>query len=172
MKRRTVQTKKTPSGGGTLLKIGEVAERLGTTARTLRFYEEQGLLEPVRTEKGTRLYSSEDIERFRVVLRLADLGLPLRDVSELARARPESRTGDQASHKVYALLQQLRAEVERKRRECMAMLRDIERAEALVKECFGCERPPTAAECSTCPVSRNLARSKLFHLVWDRDGPA
>lgn len=155
-----------------LLKIGDVAERLGATTRTLRFYEEQGLLEPVRTEKGTRLYSSEDIERFRVVLRLADLGLPLRDVRELAQARPESSSGDQASHKVHALLERLRGEVECKRRECTAMLKDIEKAEVLVKECFGCERPPTAAECSTCPVSRSLARSKLFHLVWDRDRAA
>ena len=42
---------------GAALKIGDVARQLGTTARTLRYYEEQGLLTPPRTAKGTRLYA-------------------------------------------------------------------------------------------------------------------
>ncbi|MFP4132277.1 MAG: MerR family transcriptional regulator, partial [Thiohalospira sp.] len=44
---------------GRNLNIGELAERLGTTPRTLRFYEEEGLLAPERSPGGTRRYGPE-----------------------------------------------------------------------------------------------------------------
>ena len=44
-------------------KIGVIAERLGTTVRTLRFYEERGLVHPHRSPKGTRLYDEEQEAR-------------------------------------------------------------------------------------------------------------
>ena len=161
--------RQTQEGTFAELKIGEVARLLGTTTRTLRFYEEQGLLATRRSEGGTRLYGEEDIERFRVILRLVELGLPLRAVAELARARPESRTGDESSHKVHELLARLHGNIEEKRRECDEMLADLNEASALVERCFGCERPPLARECLTCPVSADRGRSRLLHLVWDQD---
>ena len=60
-----------------LKKIGEIAELLGTTPRTLRYYEAEGLITARRSSGGTRYYGEEDIARFRAVLRLAETGLPL-----------------------------------------------------------------------------------------------
>lgn len=51
-----------------VMKIGEVAERLGTTPRTLRFYDQEGLIRPRRSEKGTRHYGEDDIERLQAIL--------------------------------------------------------------------------------------------------------
>lgn len=45
------------------MKIGELARRTGVSERMLRFYEEQGLLSPVRTAAGYRLYAEEDVAR-------------------------------------------------------------------------------------------------------------
>ena len=159
----------TQEGKFSELKIGEVARLLGTTTRTLRFYEEQGLLAPRRSEGGTRLYGADDIERFRVILRLVELDLPLRTVARLAHARRESRTGDESSHKVHHMLGRLREEIEEKRRECDEMLEDLSGASALVERCFGCERPPVATECLRCPVSADRGRYRLLHLIWDQD---
>lgn len=159
----------TQKGNFAELKIGEVARLLGTTTRTLRFYEEQGLLAPRRSNGGTRLYAKGDIERFRVILRLVELGLPLRAVAHLAHARPESRTGDESSHKVNEMLGRLHEEIEEKRRECDEMLKDLSEASAFVERCFGCERPPVARECLTCPVSAGRGRSQLLYLIWDQD---
>lgn len=72
-----------------LLRIGEVAELTGTTPRTIRFYEEIGLLPPAQgREPGKRrTYSEADVERLRDVLRLKQLlNLPLEQVRELAEA--------------------------------------------------------------------------------------
>jgi DNA-binding transcriptional MerR regulator len=71
--------------------IGEVAERTGVTQRTLRFYEEKGLLDPPeRMEGGFRLYSDEDITRVTYVRRLQDLlGFTLSEIKEMVEAEEE-----------------------------------------------------------------------------------
>ena len=70
------------------LQIGEVAERTGVTQRTLRFYEEKGLLRPPsRMEGGFRLYSEEDVKRVKHIRRLQDLlGVSLADIKEMVDA--------------------------------------------------------------------------------------
>src|SRR5437660_9955035 len=73
---------------GGYLQIGEVAERLGVTQRTLRFYEEKGLLKPpTRMEGGFRLYSDEDIERVEQIRQLQKLlGFSLAEIKEMVEA--------------------------------------------------------------------------------------
>ena len=71
------------------LRIGEVAELTGTTARTIRYYEEIGLLpEAGEREQGKhRWYSRADVERVREIIRLRDLlGLSLEQLSQLLEA--------------------------------------------------------------------------------------
>lgn len=70
------------------LQIGEVAERTGVTQRTLRFYEEKGLLKPPsRMEGGFRLYSEEDVQRVEQIKQLQQLlGLTLAEIKEMVEA--------------------------------------------------------------------------------------
>jgi DNA-binding transcriptional MerR regulator len=72
-----------------LLRIGEVAELTGTTARTIRYYEEIGLLPPAedRAQGKRRLYTQDDVERLAEMIRLRDLlGLSLFDLKRLVEA--------------------------------------------------------------------------------------
>jgi DNA-binding transcriptional MerR regulator len=68
--------------------IGEVAERTGVTQRTLRFYEEKGLLTPAdRMEGGFRLYSESDVERIQLIKQLQQLlGFTLAEIKEMVEA--------------------------------------------------------------------------------------
>lgn len=70
------------------LQIGEVAERTGVTQRTLRFYEEKGLLKPPnRMDGGFRLYSETDVKRVERIRKLQDLlGVTLADIKEMVDA--------------------------------------------------------------------------------------
>jgi DNA-binding transcriptional MerR regulator len=68
-------------------RIGEVAERVGVTTRTIRYYEELGLLGPApsRTKGAHRLYREADVARLRELVRLRDLlGLTLDELLALA----------------------------------------------------------------------------------------
>jgi len=67
-----------------LLSIAEVRERSGVSARTLRYYEELGLLPGVRRRAGgRRVYGPDEIERLAFIQRLKKLGLSLAEVKEL-----------------------------------------------------------------------------------------
>jgi MerR family transcriptional regulator, repressor of the yfmOP operon len=68
-----------------LLRIQEVAAALGLTARTIRYYEELGLLTPAaRSEGDYRLYDEDDVERLRFIKDLRDdAGFSLAEISQL-----------------------------------------------------------------------------------------
>lgn len=71
------------------LRIGEVADRVGVTTRTIRYYEERGLLgqESQRAKGAHRLYGEADVIRLQELIRLRDLlGLSLEELVELAEA--------------------------------------------------------------------------------------
>jgi len=70
------------------MRIGELAERAGTTAKTLRFYEEQGLLPPAdRTTSGYRDYKSDAVARVDFVHRGQAAGLTLAQIQQILDIR-------------------------------------------------------------------------------------
>src|SRR5215212_4639858 len=94
--------------GPRLLRIQEVAEALGLTTRTIRYYEELGLLEPVaRSEGAYRLYDEDDVERLAFIkglrddagFSLAEIGQLLEDEVMRARNRARFRTTSDASER-------------------------------------------------------------------------
>ncbi len=85
---RTTTAKSEGDGNEVRYQIGEVAERTGVTQRTLRFYEERGLLQPAeRMDGGFRLYSDQDVERINLIRQLQSLlNLSLGDIKEMVDA--------------------------------------------------------------------------------------
>jgi len=60
------------------MRIGELAERTGASRRLLRYYEEQGLIQPSRRANGYRDYDEQLVDRVRQIRGLLDAGLPTR----------------------------------------------------------------------------------------------
>ncbi|KAF3891105.1 MerR family transcriptional regulator [Tolypothrix bouteillei VB521301] len=103
------------------LTIQQVAQQTGLTVHTLRYYERNGLLEPVdRASSGHRRYSAQDIARIEFLTRLRATGMPIRQMQEFARLfreRPEaigSRRKLLEAHEqqVQAHIQELRSNLE------------------------------------------------------------
>jgi DNA-binding transcriptional MerR regulator len=99
---------------GAYLQIGEVAERTGVTQRTLRFYEEKGLLNPPsRMEGGFRLYSEEDVERVEKIKQLQKLlGFSLAEIKEMVEA-DEVKSQIRAGYRPDADIPERRERLER-----------------------------------------------------------
>jgi DNA-binding transcriptional MerR regulator len=93
------------------MKIGDVARRTGVSARTLRFYEERGLLTPsARSDAGYRLYDDDDLRRLMRIVALRQLGLGL---DEVAAVLDEPATDPRATLRAHlARLEQQSAEIE------------------------------------------------------------
>lgn len=66
--------------------IGEVVKRTGLTERALRFYEDQGLIKPPRTESGRRTYGNAELTILHHISVLKRAGFPLSDIKRLLRA--------------------------------------------------------------------------------------
>jgi len=71
-----------------LLDIREVVRRTGLTSRALRFYEARGLVRPLRTHSGRRLYGAEALERINQIVALKRAGLTLTQIQRMTARRP------------------------------------------------------------------------------------
>jgi DNA-binding transcriptional MerR regulator len=72
------------SGGGNFYQIGKLANLLNLSPRTIRYYEEIGLLNSIkRVEGGKRIYTDKDFQRLKFITRLKHLGLTLSEMLEL-----------------------------------------------------------------------------------------
>ena len=68
------------------MKIGELARVVGTNAKTIRFYEAEGLIpEPERTHAGYRAYGTESVSRMEFILKAKRLGLSLHEIMGILR---------------------------------------------------------------------------------------
>lgn len=65
------------------MKINEAAQQLQTSAWTLRYYEQIGVVAPVSRVNGIRDYTNDDLDQFREVLELRDCGVTLAEIREL-----------------------------------------------------------------------------------------
>ncbi|MBA2349941.1 MAG: MerR family transcriptional regulator [Solirubrobacterales bacterium] len=80
------------------LQIGRVAELCGLSLRTVRYYEEQGLIAPdARSEGGFRLYTDEQVQRLLLIKQMKPLGFTVAEMRELLDARDLMRAGGEGA---------------------------------------------------------------------------
>jgi len=125
-----------------LLRIQQVAADVGLTTRSIRYYEELGLLKPAaRSEGSYRLYDDDDLERLRFIkglrddagFSLAEIGQLLEDEAARARNRERFRSTNDPDERT-AIVEDAFVRVDRQ----IAILRDkIGRLEAMVTEAEG-----------------------------------
>ena len=96
------------------MRIGTLAEQLGTTPHAIRFYERRGLLPaPARSDNRYREYSEADAERLRLLIGLRQLDIPLEQAAELATMCAAGRC-DEVSDELRSLLSTKRVELARR----------------------------------------------------------
>jgi DNA-binding transcriptional MerR regulator len=137
------------------LTIGQLARQTDVSARTIRFYEAQGVLaSPERTEAGYRLYSSADVRRLRLIRRARLLGMALPDVKTLVTQAFSSDCVDYLEHLLTSITHQ-RAEIDRRIAELQVLRSELDELEQHVRhDQQGCCAQPgrLVAECSYCPM--------------------
>ncbi len=94
------------SDDGVLLSIGEVAKKVDLTTRTIRYYEDIGLLNSVkRVDSGRRIYTANDVGRLKFIGRLKVLGLSLDEMKELEQMYLKHRSNDKVLPRLIELLE-------------------------------------------------------------------
>jgi MerR family transcriptional regulator, copper efflux regulator len=133
------------------LTIGAVSKQTGLTSKTIRFYEDEGLVPaPRRGVSGYRLYSEADVMRLRLVSRARLLGLDLATIRNLV-TKAFSTDCATFSDELHAVISSQRAEVESRLQELMALRDELSGLESHIEHCCeGCDPVTMAAECSYC----------------------
>jgi len=104
--------------------ITELATEFGVTTRTIRHYEDEGLLSP-RREGTNRLFSSRDRVRLKLALRGKRLGCSLAEIRELFDLYDQARGEKRQLQEFVAKLERRRAMLEQQREDIEVMLNEI-----------------------------------------------
>jgi len=136
-----------------LLKIGDFAELVGTNLRTLRYYEELGLIEPARRSAGGfRYYRPTDVNRVKLIRDLQELGLHLDRIRELVGRRGENAVAGALSGRVEAALAEHDALLVDRMARLEAQRGRIQTALTKLRGCTSCEHHPSQLNnfCEPC----------------------
>jgi len=124
----------------TTLTIAELAREFELTPRTIRYYEDQGILAP-RREGLQRVYSKRDRTRLKLALRGKRLGLSLAEIRELINMYDTAADQSPQLVKFLTVLSRRRAALEQQRRDIEAVLSEIRRFEKQCEEILRDEAP-------------------------------
>lgn len=127
--------------------IGEVATESGLPAKTIRYYEEIGLVTPPRRDNGYRTYGEPELHKLRFLHRARSLGFTIEECRRLLSLYEDR---DRASADVKTLARQHLTDIDAKIDELKGMKATLEN---LVRACRGDHRPD-------CPIIDDLASSR------------
>ena len=138
------RTKKAASARESLL-IGELSHRLDLNPKTIRYYEQVGLLPPAeRSDSGYRLFSGEDEERLRFIASARRVGFGLGEIKEILALREQGR----------APCRYVSETIERRRSEIDSQLADLRRLKRELDELGERARalPPAGEQAGYCHI--------------------
>jgi DNA-binding transcriptional MerR regulator len=154
---------------GNKYKIGEVSNMLGISIRTIRYYEEESLLKPIRTNGGTRLYSKNQIERLKAILHLSKNGFSIDAIRVIESTRDKCNTGDESSNKIKVILNTALADLEKQIQSLITLKKEINSTKKVIESCNGCSNFPSTKGCPHCLVPTKLSDVGLLNLIWSND---
>lgn len=107
--------------------IGDIARKAGLTPRTIRYYEDFGLLASVqRVEGGRRVYTDDDLRRLKFIKRLKVLGLTLDEMRELESLYQTHRSNERVLPHLLELLDRHLGTIESRIEQLRSLQREIE----------------------------------------------
>jgi len=123
------------------MQIGDLAKKANISLRTIRYYEELGILFPAeRSAGGFRRYDKKDFNKVMTIQRLKSVGLTLSEIKELFTIRKKSSVGGEAARKIYDFLEKRSFGLDERIEKFQQIKEDIEVSKELVKKCFECKR--------------------------------
>lgn len=129
------------------MNIGEVSRLSGLPAKTIRYYEEIGLVEPLRSANGYRAFRQSDLHKLAFLGRARSLGFSIEDCRSLLQLYED---GARASADVKKIATEHLSRIDAKVDELLAMRKTLAH---LVAECAGDNRPD-------CPILEDLAADR------------
>ncbi len=141
---------------------GDLARATGNTVRTIRFYEEQGLLRPaVVSEGGHRRYTGEDLEKLRLIADLRELGLPLSEIRAVLDLRTGCATAAEFAVRFEQVLVGHIEQAQRRLDRLRRVKRELTEALSAIQSRLSCHDP---SRCP-CAVGETLSSMRIVKVL-------
>ncbi len=149
-------------GDDGLLKIGELAKRTGTTLRTIRYYEQLGLITHfARTRGGFHLYYPDDCQKIQFIKDLQRLGTPLSLIGRLLERRRVAKSGADGAPEIIEILSRQLGEIENRVAIYRQMRESIGRTLEILQACKECPLKPSREVCCRCDAVTSMEKVPL-----------
>lgn len=148
------------------LRIGQVAERLGLNPKTIRYYEEIGLLPPAeRSASGYRRYGAQDVERLGFIRRAKALGLSLDEIHDIISAQG---TAEPPCAQVLAMVDNKTREIDERIQELETFRTELDALKADWVDENGRARQAPAQVCAIIERQTEVDTQREPPRVWER----
>jgi len=138
------------------MQIGDLAERAGVSTRTIRYYEELGIIEPQsRSNGGFRHYSEGQLRRLEIIQGLKALGFELEHIRELFGLRDASDTGGDLARAMIDILDAHQQEIDRKIAHYQKMRERNTRSIEVLRGCLSCTVKVNERDCHNCEAYKS-----------------
>ncbi len=160
-----------PADEGVLLTTGEMARRSSNTLRTVRFYEEEGILRPVRrTEGGHRLFDRRELERLMLVTDLRSAGLSLDEIKQILEVKQRGECGSTAARAATEVLGRRIEELRDKLTVLSRLQEDLTQTANVMTACIDCHDTAFPARCESCRVMTQPSLPRSMRVLWSAQG--
>jgi DNA-binding transcriptional MerR regulator len=144
------------------MRIGDLARKAGTTMRTIRYYEQLGLIRPVgRTKGGFRLYEEDELRRLRLIKSLQLLDIPLAQVKHFFDQRTRGRTAAEIAPHIRQILRVQLGQMEERIAQYRSLQDSLRQTLEILGYCARCPQEPGPEICSICPAITSRAEIPL-----------
>lgn len=146
---------------------GDLARACETTVRTVRFYEEAGVLCPeMRSDGGHRLFGEEELQKLQLVMDLREAGLSLNDIKALFELKHKCSSPEEASRRMCEVLQGQIEEMQRKIATLRRLREELASTVAIIEECLSCGSREFPKQCQGCDVMNRNDLPRAMRLLW------
>lgn len=152
---------------GPLLTLKEMVRGARTTARAVRFYEEQHLIATAgRSPGGHRLFAADELPKLKLVLELRTCGFSIEEIREVLEAKSRHNNVREAAGAVQGILRHHMKELEQKIATIQRLGREFSQSLDLLDRCVHCIDPRGPEACSTCDLPRGQVTPSSFCHIW------
>jgi MerR family transcriptional regulator, repressor of the yfmOP operon len=124
--------------GDEITPIGDLANSLGLTTRTIRYWEEVGILESVqRSDGATRGFTPYYVRRIKFIMKLKELGLTIKEMQDLYAAYGEAKQTDRMVPRLMEILDEHVEKIDQKMAQLASLRKEISSYQQKLEEKFG-----------------------------------
>lgn len=149
------------------LTTGDMARLSGSTLRTVRFYEEEGLIEPEeRSGGGHRKFSERQLARLQLALDLREAGLSLGDIKALFDLKGRCDDATTATDQMSAILERQIEEMQKKISKLRRLREELTSMVSAIAECRNCDSSGFPDRCGDCDVLDRDDVPRALQILW------